>query len=63
MHTRLEKAGYYEATTTPGLWSHKWRPIQFFLLVDNFGIEYVGKEHALHLLKTLEQNYDITIDG
>ena len=32
------------------------------LLVDNFGIEYVGKEHALHLLKTLEKNYEITTD-
>ena len=37
-----------------------WRPIQFVLLVDNFGIEYVGKEHALHLLKTLKKNYEIT---
>ena len=25
--TRLDKAGYYEAATTHGLWSHKWRPI------------------------------------
>ena len=30
--------------------------------MDDFGIEYVGKEHALHLLKTLEQNYEITTD-
>ena len=43
LRTRLEKAGYYEAATTPGLWSHKWRPFQFGLLVENFGIEYVGK--------------------
>ena len=28
--------------------------------MDNFGIEYVGKEHALHLLKTLELNYKIS---
>ena len=33
-----------------------------FLLVDDFGIKYVGKEHALHLLKTLEVDYEITID-
>ena len=58
--TRLEKAGYYEAATTPGLWCHKWRPIQFVLLVDDFGIKYVGKEYALHLLKNLEANYNIT---
>ena len=60
--TRLEKAGYYEAATTPGLWSHKWRPVQFVLLVDNFGIKCVGKDHALHLLKTLKLNYEITND-
>ena len=57
LRTRLEKAGYYEAAKTPGLWSHTWCPVQFVLLVDNFGIKYVDKEHALHLLKTLEINY------
>ena len=30
--------------------------------MDNFGFEYVGKEHALHLLNTLELNYEITTD-
>ena len=62
LRTRLKKADYYEAATTPGLWCHKWRPIQFVLLVDDFGIEYVGKEHILNLLKTLEMDYDITTD-
>ena len=28
--------------------------------MENFSIEYVGKEHALHLLKTLEVDNDIT---
>ena len=31
-------------------------------MVDDFGIKYVGKQHALHLLKILEQHYDITAD-
>ena len=62
LRTRLEKAGYYKAATTPGIWSHKWRRIQFVLLVEDFGIEYVVKEHALHILKTLKQNYEITTD-
>ena len=30
--------------------------------MDEFGIKYVGKEHALHLLKTLKLNCEITID-
>ena len=62
LRTCLEKVGYYEAAPTPGLWCHKWRPIQFFLLVNNFCIEYVGKEHFLHLLKTLKVDYEITTD-
>ena len=43
LRTCLEKEGYCEAATTPGIWWHKWRPIQLVLLVDDFGIEYVGK--------------------
>ena len=60
LRMRLKKSGYYKASTTPGLWRHKWYPIQFVLIVDNFGIEYIEKQHALHLLKILEQNYEIT---
>ena len=52
--TQLEKAGYYKASTTPDIWRHKWRPIQFFSIEDDFGIKYVEKQHALHLIKILE---------
>ena len=38
LRTPLNKNGYFEATTTPGLWKHQWQPIQLFLIVDNFGI-------------------------
>ena len=62
LRKRLNSAGYHEATTTPGLWRHKWRPIQFCLLVDDFGIEYVGEKHALHLKSTLQEHYSITED-
>jgi hypothetical protein len=43
---RLAKFGYFEVPNTPGLWRHIWRPIQFTLVVDDFGVKYVGKEHA-----------------
>ena len=36
LRTRLEDAQYYETATTPGLWRHKWRSIQFVLIVDYF---------------------------
>ena len=32
----------------------KWRPIQFYLVVDDFGVEYVGKQHAEHLATILK---------
>ncbi|KAL7474558.1 hypothetical protein ACHAW6_000533, partial [Cyclotella cf. meneghiniana] len=46
----------------PGLWTHKWRPIAFTLVVDNFGVKYVGQEHALHLKSILEEHYTISMD-
>jgi hypothetical protein len=57
---RLAKKGYYQCECTPGLWRHKWRPIMFTLIVDDFGIEYVGEEHAIHLCDTIKEHYDIT---
>ena len=59
---RLNKAGYYQCPTTPGLWRHKWRPIFFCLIVDDFGIEYVGKRHADHLRDILLKHYEVTQD-
>ncbi|KAL7475192.1 hypothetical protein ACHAW6_001117 [Cyclotella cf. meneghiniana] len=38
------------------------RPIQFTLVVVHFGIKYMGKEHAIHLLTTLEEHYKVTTD-
>eukprot|EP00956_Cyclotella_meneghiniana_P023402 scaffold45578_cov41-Cyclotella_meneghiniana.AAC.1 len=57
---RLDKRGYYQCECTPGLWRHKWRPIMFTLIVDDFGVEYVGKEHADHLRDTIKEFYDLT---
>jgi hypothetical protein len=58
----LNEQGYYECATTPGLWRHKWRPIIFVLIVDNFGVQYTGREHAEHLHATLQAHYDVTTD-
>ena len=30
--------------------------------MDDFGVKYVGKEHADHLIKRIKENYDITED-
>jgi hypothetical protein len=59
---RLAPQGYYQCRHTPGLWRHKWRPILFSLVVDDFGIKYVGKEHADHLTASIKQHYSFTTD-
>ena len=59
---RLNENGYRQSKLVPDLWEHKWRQIQFTLVVDDFGVKYVGKEHALHLKTTLEQHYKVTND-
>ena len=52
-------AGVFKYT---GIWRHKWRPILFCLIVDDFGIEYVGKRHADHLRDILLDHYELTQD-
>ena len=46
LEQRLNASGYTQSLNTPGLWTHEWRPICFTLVVDDFGVEYVGEEHA-----------------
>eukprot|EP00978_Attheya_sp_CCMP212_P026889 scaffold89249_cov35-Attheya_sp.AAC.1 len=58
----LEPYGYAPAPITDGLWVHKSRPITFTLVVDDFGVKYTGREHALHLQQALESTYKITTD-
>ena len=62
LEKRLNKRDYFQSKLVPGLWSHKWRPVQFTLVVDDFGVKYVGEEHALHLKKTLQEDYTVTTE-
>jgi hypothetical protein len=52
--------GYPQTKFTLGLWRHVTRPIQFTLVVDDFGVQYVGKEHAQHLIDALETDYKVS---
>jgi hypothetical protein len=60
--THLAKFGYRPVPITPSLWTHDTRPIDFSLVVDDFGVKYVGKEHAMHLLGALRKLYTVTED-
>jgi len=59
---RLEPHGHREVPQTPGLWKHDTSPVQFSLLVDDFGIKYVGRENAEHLIQSLQQHYKLVVD-
>ena len=62
LEKRLNSHGYRQSPLVPGLWSHEWRPIQFTLVVDDFGVKYVGEEHPQHLLKVLQEHYKVTTE-
>ena len=57
LEQRLGKQGYTQSKVTPGFWTHSWRPISFILVVDDFEVKYVGKEHADHLVRVLKEHY------
>ena len=42
--------------------SHKTRPIWFTLVVDDFGIKYIGGQHADHLIGVLKEFYEVEVD-
>ena len=62
LRKRIAPHGYYEVSNTPGLWKHKTRPATFTLVVDDFGIKYVGNQHAQHLIDTLSTYYTVETD-
>ena len=63
LREKLKPAGFYEIAHTQGLWKHTRRPIQFSLIVDDFGIKYAGKEHMDYLITSLRKDYSrITVD-
>jgi hypothetical protein len=55
----LKAKGFYKAASTLGLWCHKWRPIQFCLIIDDFGVKYVGLEHFNYLLGVLKKFHGV----
>ena len=56
----LEPSQYRPSIKIPGLWTHNSRPINFTLVLDDFGVKYPGKQHALHLKTALEDKYKVT---
>jgi hypothetical protein len=62
LQRNLAKDGYRPTTHTHGLWTHNTRPISFSLVVDDFGVKYLGWEHADHLMTCIKKKYNISSD-
>ena len=58
----LAPHAYHPCQFTPRLWWHEMRHVTFCLKVDDFGIKYVGEEHAEHLQLAISKNYKVTIN-
>jgi hypothetical protein len=54
---RLKEHGYNKSKTTPGLWTHEWCPLTFSLVVNNFGVKYIGEEYAQHRRQEVQKYY------
>ena len=48
---KLAPVGYYEVPHTPGLWKHISSLVEFTLVVDDFGVKFVGEENIQHLIQ------------
>ena len=62
LEKRLNVKGYKQIPLSPGFWTHDSHPISFTLCVENFGVKYVGKQHAEHLMGVLRKFYTISYD-
>jgi hypothetical protein len=49
-------------THTHGLWKHETRPVWFSLVVNDFGIKYIGRDNTEHLMASIKRNYHISSD-
>ena len=55
LEKHLNKHSCSQNKAVPGLWTHKTQPISFTLVVNDFGVKYIGKEHVMHLISILKQ--------
>ena len=62
LHRCLNRDGYYEEATTPGIWRHIWRSIISIIIVDKFFIEYAGERHTHHMNQSLQEYHTINTD-
>ena len=62
LKAHLSHFGFAPVHRTPALRKHNTKPIISSLVVDDFGVKYIGKENADHLIQALQKLYTISID-
>ena len=62
LKSHLAQFGFAPVPRTPKLCKHDTKPILFYLAVDGFGVNYIGKETADHLIQALQKLYTISIN-
>jgi hypothetical protein len=60
LQRRLALDGYLPTEHTHGLWKQETCLVWFLLVVDDFGIKYIGRENAEHSMTSMKKNYDIS---
>jgi hypothetical protein len=58
LQRNLAKDSYRPTQHTHGLWKHDTRPISFSLVVDDFRVKYIGREHAEHLMECISSDWN-----
>ena len=60
--SNLGNHGYRPDKFCPNIWTHDSLQTKFCLCVDDFGVKYTSTQDAYHLIESLQNYYDITID-
>ena len=58
----LSKFGYDPVPIMPGLWRHQTFPLEFSLVVHDFGVKYERRAGITHVLYSLKTIYNISED-
>jgi hypothetical protein len=58
----LATYGYSPTPHTPGLWRHSHGNATVSLVLDDFGVKYVGHENAQHIVQAVAAMYTVSTD-
>ena len=60
---RLQPKGYLQCRHTTGLWKQKQHPTMFSLVVNDFGVQHVGRKHEQHLIDSIKKFMNAELTG